>query len=397
MRKKKLFILSPSDRFNYGDMLFPFILKYYLGDLVDEIVNCSSTCSDYSEKGALPTFAYDVLYKVDDEDDNYLVIAGGESLFVTWPVILSFIHKNVEERVDTLKRLPHIPFLHRIYYAYLTHHIKKAYKLATQYPFTPGLYELPGFKSVMYNSVGSACLSERKEIIKSNTCKRILNSSAYISVRDKGTCNALQTMGVKFSLYPDSAILMSEVFSNSFLDANKTVSDTFSKENNYIFFQINKSISEGKENTIGKIISNVIRRTKRKFVLCPIGTALGHYDDIALESISRFIPKDSYFKIENPNLWDIMYLIKNSCLYIGTSLHGAITAMSYSVPIVTHGKKKVEQYINDWGGVFTTLDSLEEVIIKQLTRPIISSPLDQKKLALQSMNNMRAIIEDNSH
>lgn len=392
MKKKKLYILSPSDRFNYGDMLFPYILNHYLGTAVDEIVNCASTKSDLSDRGGLPTVGYYSIYEADKTDDNYLIVAGGESLFVPWSVILSFIYKDVEEKVNTLYALPKIPMLHRIYHTYLNHYIKKTYQVRNQYPFTPSLHEFPCFKSIMFNSVGAACLLDRKDIIRNKSCKRILDSASYMAVRDRGTGKALDKMEVKYHLYPDSAILMSEVFSDSYIEARQTINESMPK-GKYIFFQVNLASAKGKEAFWGNLITTVFRKTNIKFLLCPIGTALGHSDDIALKSISQYISHECYYMIENPTIWDIMYLIKNSCLYVGTSLHGAITATSFSIPMVTHGKTKVRQYLTDWGGYFTVLNNLEEDIIKQLTHPIIPSPIAQKKLALQSMRNMRAIIE----
>ena len=44
-----------------------------------------------------------------------------------------------------------------------------------------------------------------------------------------------------------------------------------------------------------------------------------------------------------------MYLIANSKAYIGTSLHGAITSMSYAVPHVGLIVEKLDAYLHTWG------------------------------------------------
>lgn len=74
---KKLYILAPNDRFNYGDLLFPHILKFYFKDIVDEIVFCSTTQSNLSDLGGIPTCSFQALYKTKDTDQNYLIVAGG--------------------------------------------------------------------------------------------------------------------------------------------------------------------------------------------------------------------------------------------------------------------------------------------------------------------------------
>ena len=44
-----------------------------------------------------------------------------------------------------------------------------------------------------------------------------------------------------------------------------------------------------------------------------------------------------------------MGLIKNSKCFIGTSLHGIITAMSFGIPyLCINNKQKLKNYIKDW-------------------------------------------------
>lgn len=75
-----------------------------------------------------------------------------------------------------------------------------------------------------------------------------------------------------------------------------------------------------------------------KIVLLPIGYASGHDDYYFLKKINKLIP-DCTTLAYNLNVWEILYIIKNSKAYIGTSLHGAIIAMSYSVPHYGLNKK----------------------------------------------------------
>ena len=49
------------------------------------------------------------------------------------------------------------------------------------------------------------------------------------------------------------------------------------------------------------------------------------------------------------NIYDIMYAISCSGLFIGTSLHGNITAMSYAVPhLGLSNIPKLDQYLKYW-------------------------------------------------
>ena len=81
---------------------------------------------------------------------------------------------------------------------------------------------------------------------------------------------------------------------------------------------------------------------------CPIGKALDHDDHEALHGLGKLV-KSPFTYFDADTIWDIMYLIANSKCYIGTSLHGAITAMSYAVPHVGLKVEKLSAYLGTWG------------------------------------------------
>ncbi len=390
--KKELYLLSPSDRFNYGDMLFPYILQHYLGQSVDCIKNCATTRSDLKIYGGMPTLPYDELFKANQFSKNYLIVAGGESLFVKWPVVLSFLHKDICWLLKKMRWVLVFPHTGRIYEMIIGLYTRIKYHPKTLFPFTIGLNEINNFQSVMYNSVGSVYLPAYKNILKNKKCKAILDSSEYLSVRDSESATAMKMMGVVHEMAPDSAILMSEVFSDDFLERKKSIDVNLEKKT-YIFFQINTLSARGKETFFASILNDISAKYEKKILLCPIGTALGHEDDVALKNVLKHLDRDKCVMVERINIWDIMYLIKNSCLYFGTSLHGAITAMSFSVPMVTHGKKKVAQYIKDWGGCFTDLENLKKMVEQQLQDPVVISSDKQKNAAKCSMMRMKSILE----
>src|SRR5690606_17054773 len=90
------------------------------------------------------------------------------------------------------------------------------------------------------------------------------------------------------------------------------------------------------------------RESSLGICLCPIGKALNHDDQQALLAVQSILNCPStYFDAEN--IWDIMYLIANCKAYIGTSLHGAITSMSYEVPHVGLVAEKLDAYLSTWG------------------------------------------------
>lgn len=78
-----------------------------------------------------------------------------------------------------------------------------------------------------------------------------------------------------------------------------------------------------------------------------------------------------------------MYLVSKSSIYVGTSLHGLITAQSYNIPFIALNKgiSKIDNYCKTWAkGVslgsidFNDIEQLEELFnswnytrIKELT------------------------------
>jgi len=98
-----------------------------------------------------------------------------------------------------------------------------------------------------------------------------------------------------------------------------------------------------------------------------------------------------------------MALIANASLYIGTSLHGVITAMSYGLPYVGLNKKqvKVQQYLKTWG--VEELSSIQdpdsfidyaEQIIETPSHRILSKSSEEKQRYYKHVNEMYNTIEN---
>lgn len=385
---KNIYVLAPNDRFNYGDLLFPYIIKHYFHDSCDKMIFCSTTKSDLSDFGGIPTNAFNILYDVDSKDSNYLIIAGGDSLCIEWPLILSFIDSSFS-RIDYFVR---IHFLNRLVKNYF---LRNKYHVRTAYPFTLGKSELDNFKGIYYNSLGGSYLNHHLELLEDKSTLDILGSADYLSVRDRKTVELLSQHNINSRLVPDSAILMSDVFTDSFLKSNIS-KNLISRSSRYIFFQINLANYINKEEVYAHMLRKIQTSTGVNIVLCPIATAFGHSDQEALSKIMTSLSSNSSFNlISNPSIWDIMWLIKQSCLYVGTSLHGTITAMSFGVPFAVHGPEKLKFYLDSWGGsqfFSSNTSDLHKTILSQLRRPIKFDVTMQKHSVLNSFQIMKELI-----
>lgn len=387
MKKKILYILAPNDRFNYGDLLFPYIIKHFFFNIVDEIKFCSTKKSDLSKLGGIPTESIENLIYASPQNENYLIVAGGDSLFIDWNTILSFIDKKIN--------LLSI-FDYKFKTTLLKRYIKKHYKTFSKYPFSIGKNELKNFKGVYYNSLGGTTLELNPSLLNNKENIAILNSIDYISVRERKTSEILEENGIPNCLVPDSAILMSDVFNDNFLRAqvSKQVSEISNKK--YLFFQIGKSFLKNDEKFFSYILDNISEKYNIDICLCPIGTAMGHCDYEALYSIMSLIKNRKTHLIKQPNIWEIMWLIKNSKLYFGSSLHGTITSMSYDIPFVAYGPIKLKNYIETWAkeciNQFVSIENVQQKIEEQIINPIICTKNIQKQKVLDSLSIIQKML-----
>ena len=389
--KKRLYILAPNDRFNYGDLLFPYILTYYFSNMFDDIVYVSTTKSDLSDRGGIKTKGYSELFNVDANWENHLIVAGGESLCTSWIVILSYIIPWVRLLYRLSYKMAKLSIGKRIS-SFCSSFVDFAFKTKTHFVFSVGKNELPQFKSIAYNALGGSGLLN-SDILDNSKVRNILNSVDYFTVRDKVTSLALKKYRIKHAICPDTAIMMSDVFNEEMLLHNISISSELSKTD-YIFFQGNLNLWKGKYELAASQLMDLANVTRYKICLCPIGTALGHSDQVALKNIASLLKCD-YSLIERPNIFDIMWLIKHSKMYIGSSLHGVITAMSFSVPYIGYGPKKLKAYIEQWEGIeeehFTEQHNLVTMAKKAFN--VIPSSEKQKNIVKQSFNNLKLLYE----
>lgn len=343
---EKILIIGAFDRYNYGDLLFPLIIEKQLDTYGKNfqyeyfgIVN-----SDLSPVGGKPTLDLKAFYEQCNQPDQKVsvIVAGGEALGVTWNSLYAALNKPFQKIHRHHIRLSKVMDLNSI--------ARKLLRGKTTLPFVFDKTDFPAVKKVILNSLGGSGV--RKALFdKFDFMQSKLQKADYLAVRDNITLRNLADNQVNAHLFPDSAILMSEFYTLDNLkesvteEVKKYVEDNRGK---YVFFQINRKTTVGKEAQIAKQLDMIYDHDQTLLCLCPIGKALNHDDHHALKAVEEKLKSPStYFDADN--IWDIMYLIANSKAYIGTSLHGAITAMSYAVPHVGLIVEKLDAYLETWG------------------------------------------------
>lgn len=336
----KVRAFAASDRNNYGDLLFPMVIEKYLErhSKNSQFYNYGIIKSDLSYFGALPTQSFSDLNEdvKKDTESSVVVIAGGEVLGGTWLNIYRFIS-------SFYNFIYHNRFLHYFMRKTKVLEIANLYFKNSSVPFVLDGNDFSNTK-IVYNSVGALGVSK---ILKQNKYVKYFKNIDNLSVRDMHSQSQFTKAGIDAKLIPDSALLMSDLFSAE-LEAVSDNCKLFA-EKKYIFLQLGNK--KGPDD-IADFVKNVklfADKHQLEIVLCPIGLALDHSDDILLKKMHETYP-DIFTYYHPENLFEIMYLLKNSKLYLGTSLHGFVTSQSFNVPFYIFPQKieKLKYYINTW-------------------------------------------------
>jgi hypothetical protein len=139
-----------------------------------------------------------------------------------------------------------------------------------------------------------------------------------------------------------------------------------------------------------------------KILLSPIGLAKGHEDDTLLKRLAELNPDFIYYHPKS--LYETMLLIASSECYLGTSLHGCITAFSFEVKFIPLNSKvkKLKNYLNTWWGSFLpyivdyeNLSTYLENDYKDYNLSLLQKSLiNQKKIVYKAFNEMENFIKE---
>ena len=383
---RKIVIFCACDRLNYGDLLFPLIIKMIFEDKCSHEIEIVGTIkSDLAKYGALKTKSYKYLWnKKNVREKDFLIIAGGEVLETEWSAVLSFlssIYYHLFHRAVPLRKI------------FKRFAQKLIGNINENLPFVPSSPKILNDYHLIFNAVGGNHVSTS---IHSKTIEKSLENSIYASFRNKNVYNdiKLNFPNVNPILSPDSALIMSDIFSEC----------TSQSYNNYIVFQVGYYKSIGKLEVIARQLDDLQKSTNLEIVLMPSGFCAGHDDLKALRIIKSRVNNSHIYIKSKKNIFSLMESISCSKLFIGTSLHGVITAMSFDVPHLGLNPKikKLESYLSTWGieglNKCSEYDSLAKNAIKALKmdRKILKEHFQiQKNMVYNTFDDIIKIINEN--
>jgi hypothetical protein len=330
MHSPTVYCLSASDRYNYGDVLFPIVAKYALEQCGPcQFINVATIESDLTAIGGLKTLGYDQFLDASKRPKNAtILVAGGQVMGANWMKLLGFTNEKWQTLYEKYKGTR------------MERRVKKRFGLEREpYPFILSNPELLNDNEIVYHAIGGN-VPKMKPVVKGY--QKALRASAYLSVRERFTRRiVMQNLNLEPNLVPDSVMLYSDIKPKTGLEK------PFPSD--YVCVQFGYEKSANKLPEIVAQLKKLHDALQLPIGLLSIGNCPGHDDIVTAEWIEKHADFP-VFKLSHSTLDKVTSAIAHATLFIGTSLHGAIVSMSYGNPFVAVNKKinKLNAYTNTW-------------------------------------------------
>lgn len=319
MKLKKIAQIGTFDIENFGDLLFPDVLKNKMGNEYEiDLFSPIGGIKPFSEERVFPIESLEQKNK--EEKYEAIIIGGGD-------VIRTDCRICIRNDVYGYSSEPSLEL-----WAYPILLAKK--------------YNIP----LIFNSVGITNDFTEDEIF---FVKKILSYVDYFTVRDTEAQWTLEKAGIFTSkIVPDSVLTIKDLYSDDYLNQKYTMlveSKIVPNLANYIIFQHNSTNIDNPEyfNNVVKLLREV--SMNHQVLLMPIGYI--HDDDKVLQKIFDENIKNVYIINNKRKLTpeEMIAIIKNSDGYMGTSMHGAVVSYAYNKKIMilnSMNSKKLHGFAN---------------------------------------------------
>ena len=308
-------------RHNFGDMLFPHIVKRVLEaqQIQTKIHFCDILSRDMTPWGGHNVRSIGDFF--DSGDGLNVIHVGGQVGGCT-------MEKSLLAFGQTENHIPEIQKLEEA-------RMDLGYLLSKSMLNNPNIF--------IANSVGGCTPSALRKF----------EDYDFVSFRDKASHTKAVNAGLTNSLLvPDCAVMTKRLFGDlvDSRDSSANISQLHRLfEKDYIAVQLNVNFitrTPGISDQLGKIF----RETDLPIVFFSAGAAPG-LDSLGtyIETFSEHLPKTMTHFFDGLNIWDICNLISNAKCVIGTSLHVRIISVIYARPRLTlFLRPKHKQFINRW-------------------------------------------------
>ncbi|WP_242506291.1 polysaccharide pyruvyl transferase family protein [Serratia liquefaciens] len=386
--QRQVILYGAFDRYNYGDNLMPILLEMYFMQKHPEKYKCfdfvfsSIKGSDLSRFDCKPSVAMAQL--LDVVEGSTVIVVGGEVLGADIGTLYMHVQDNklIYRTLRAIRRFSHGAIIKIA---------RNRYKSVWDYPYIPNKSSFSNNVKVVYNTVGGT---------PDITQIKVLESADYISVRDDRTYKALSGIPSRH-LVPDSVLMVSKIADMNFISSKVRDEIRDLLENKKIItVQACPYKVKFTERELADELSTIAGNKNYTVILLPIGYASGHDDALFLRKVKNCTEND-FILLDDLTVWEIMYVIANSDVFYGTSLHGVITAMSFGVShfCINSDITKLVSFLETWSvapftkpiGVTQMAEVLDEITDESISNMKVSVERAQK-IIFDSLDDISKIL-----
>jgi len=320
---------------NYGDLLYPVLFKrmFQKRDKMREIQAFSFMGSESLEGSGYDTRPIRDLLSSRSGQPRMLIIGGGDLLRTDWNRVASHYDSSRLRHKE-----PPLPFTFGLLLRRLLHRrMNAARKFRYWYmnypavgPFIIDPASFSGIKSVAYCSCGVPFPFDDR--VKHRVASAA-NKSVFLYVRDRQSKDALIRAGVSREIHvgPDLIVVLSDFFDAAM--ERKKGQDILEKkgvdiQRNILCVQSNPQTPENNVELV-KQLTAYQKRTNCEVVLLPLARCHGDHG-----YLQKLVPDSggAFKYIEPGSIFESVSLLAACDVFLGTSLHGNITAFSFGIP-----------------------------------------------------------------
>jgi hypothetical protein len=321
---------------NYGDLLYPVIFEkmFQQREPTRSIRKFSLQGSKSLQLSRYCSEPISRLLSSSGAPLQSLVIGGGDILRTDWDRMASHYYSVcVREKYRYHKLDPRRLFRRKLDLATHTSEFRKKWmNYPAAGPFILDPAQMPGLRSIAYCSCG---VPFPFETAVRPAVASAFNQSAFINVRDQSSRNKLLEAGVTREIHvaPDLIVALSDFFDPA--AGRKTGRNLLAKHGldlnrKILCVQTNPQPPENTAEILGQLQSYQ-QRTGCEIALLPVARCHGDYEFLQHLSQSS---GGSFKYVEIDSIFEIISAIAACDLFLGTSLHGNITAFSFGIPHV---------------------------------------------------------------
>eukprot|EP00984_Skeletonema_dohrnii_P014775 scaffold6278_cov135-Skeletonema_dohrnii-CCMP3373.AAC.4 len=309
--RRKIVLLGPHDRYNFGDLIFTSVVAKLLvsraGFSPDDLLFGGMVTVDMEKYGGYNILSMKQIQSLSQEDTDQgpydIIYLGGEAVGCNFDCGVKMLPDERTKTEARRERIHDCPYL-----------VPKNLLLPPSMPQDE--FQMKNY-AVINSMGGTPC----------NECKKAIETADYIALRDKNP------------LFPDSAVMMKELYPNKISEAAEEVlQDLFpggvNTRQKIIAVQHRDIPTEEARLELALALDKVSKAGHATIVFFVAGTAPNHDSLSCYKQIAQMMTEPSIV-YEEENMWKSVGLISQAEAVLSTSLHVRIIAFLYLRPRLT--------------------------------------------------------------